>query len=100
VPKIPGAKQHDQGNGHPDEDRDIDRLAKARPCPLVLQRVQETDEFVLFELPVAARADLEGVKPGRILDGNVRNKRDRPVRIEGLRRVAAAILRGVADPFA
>lgn len=81
VPEVFGAEEQGERYGYPNEDRDIDRLAEAGPGALILQGVEQRDEFVLVEVAVAAGAELEGMEARRRLDGNVRNKRDRGIRI-------------------
>ena len=47
-------------HGKIEDDRDVNRFAKARTGALVIKGVEEMDELVLFEFAVASSAHLDG----------------------------------------
>ncbi len=82
MPKVPRSKEDKPGNGQPNENGKIDRLTKPCTGALVLNRIEQADEFVLFELPKTAGADAHRLRFNGVLQGKVRNEGDRRVRIE------------------
>ena len=55
------------GEGEPDEDGEVEGLAEAAAGALVLDAVEEVDEFVVVELAVAADDDASGLAIERAL---------------------------------
>jgi hypothetical protein len=63
------AVEEEPGDGEVDEDGDVDGLAEAGAGALVVEFVEEVNEFVFFEFPEAAGPDLFG------LSGRLRGRR-------------------------
>jgi hypothetical protein len=56
-----GAVEEEPGEGEEEEGGDVDGFAEACACALLVERIEEVDNLVLFELAVAAGADLYGL---------------------------------------
>ena len=59
VPQDPRAVEDEPGNGEPDEEGDVERLAEAAAGALVLDGVEEADEFVGVPFAMASGEDAE-----------------------------------------
>ncbi len=77
VPQVFRSEEDEKRDRDPDEDRDIDRFTKAGTCTLVLDGIEQADEFVLFE-----HTETTGLNAKRLGTNGVR---DRRVRYEGER---------------
>src|SRR5580698_7279536 len=62
----------------PEEDRYVDRLAEPPSGALVLDGIEQVNEFVLFQLPVTIGAAADG-RNRNLLPWVVRHKRERGI---------------------
>ena len=73
VKEDPRAIEEEPGDAQVNDDRDVDGLAEAGFGALVVERVEQVDELVLFEFAVTAGAHLDGRDRrrgvGRYLEG-------------------------------
>jgi len=56
------AVEEEPGNRKAEDCRDVDRLAELGAGALVVNRVEQVNQLVLFEIAVAAGADLDGLR--------------------------------------
>ena len=55
------AVEEEPQDGQIDDDRDVNGLAESRSGALVVEGVEQVNEFMLFEFAVAACAHLDGL---------------------------------------
>jgi len=60
------AVEHEPANGEPDDDRDVDGFAEAGLGALVIKRVEEVNQLMLFEVAIAVGTHRDGRFAGRL----------------------------------